>query len=207
MSQDIRKNHHDFSNILLSLGGYIFQSPMNELELKNYYQQVSHVFEKDYQHFVELSKLKNLDIPELKALIFSKMTSAINQGIPFHLEIEETIHELPLDELTLVRICGILLDNALEAAAESVEPYVHFALISDKQTQIILIINSTGNRNLTSLTQQKNFSTKGNKRGLGLSIVKELLSHHKKGVSLKTTQVEGEVHQTLIFSKETNYGH
>ncbi|WP_265455950.1 sensor histidine kinase [Enterococcus sp. HY326] len=143
MSQKIRKNHHDFSNILFSLGGYIYQKPINEPELKNYFQTVSQTFEADYQYFLEVSKLKNLEIPELKSLLFTKMMVANEKGIDFHLEIEETIQTLPLDELSLSRIFGILVDNALEAALESPVPYVHLALIDNQQDYLFIVVNST----------------------------------------------------------------
>lgn len=201
MTKNIRKNHHDFSNILISLGGYIYQSPVNERELKKYYESVTKTFEDDYHYFLEVSKLKNIAVPELKTLIFTKIMDATKKGIPFNIEIEQPIQELPLDQLSLSRICGILMDNALEAAAESADPYVRLAVIEDETTIVLVLINSTKFKDIHLMLEQDNFSTKGDNRGLGLSIVRSIIQKHSNWVTMKTTQQENEVRQTLIFKK------
>ncbi len=201
MTKNIRKNHHDFSNILFSLGGLIYQSPVDERELKKYYEAVTETFEEDYQYFLEVSKLKNIGVPELKTLIFTKLMTATKKGIPFDIEIEQPVQQLPLDQLSLSRVCGILMDNALEAAEESPQPYVRLAVIDDEACSTFILVNSTKHKDLRRLLDQEDFSTKGENRGLGLSIVRTILQKHSNKVSLKTTQHENEIRQTLIFRK------
>lgn len=208
VTQNIRKNHHDFSNLLFSLGGYIYQSPINEAALKKYFEDVTQTFEEDYHYFLEISKLKNLEMPELKTLIFTKIMAASKKEVPFDIEIEQPIGQLAIDQLALSRIFGILIDNALEAAAESDQPYVRLAIIDDEHQYVFILVNATKNNTLApAILQKENFSTKGKNRGLGLSIVQSIIQTYPDHLSLKTTQNEQEFCQTLFLKKEYEYGH
>lgn len=203
VTQNIRKNHHDFSNLLFSLGGYIYQSPINEADLKNYFENVTQTFEEDYHYFLELSKLKNLEIPELKTLIFTKIMTATKIDVPFDIEIDQPIGQISIDQLALSRIFGILIDNALEAAEESDQPYVRLAIIDDGEQYVFILVNATKNKTIApSLLQKENFSTKGKNRGLGLSIVASIIQTHSEQLTLKTTQNDQEFCQTLFLKKE-----
>lgn len=202
VTQNIRKNHHDFSNLLFSLGGYIYQSPINEEDLKKYFESVTHTFEEDYHYFLEISKLKNLEIPELKTLIFTKIMTATKKEVPFDIEIEQPIGQVPIDQLALSRIFGILIDNALEAAEESEQPYVRLAIIDDAEQYVFILVNATKNQTIApSILQKENFSTKGKNRGLGLSIVDSIVQTHSDQLTLKTTQNDQEFCQTLFLKK------
>lgn len=202
VTTNIRKNHHDFSNILFSLGGYIYQTPINEKELTTYFESVTQTFEEDYHYFVEISKLKNLAIPELKTLIFTKLMTATKRNITFEIEIEDQITDLPIDHLELSRIFGILIDNALEAALESNEPYVRLAIFEDREEYVFILVNSTNQKNVVSFVQQKNYTTKGEGHGLGLAIVKSIVQNYADSLTIKTSQKEYEFCQTLLFKKE-----
>lgn len=206
VTQNIRKNHHDFSNLLFSLGGYIYQSPINEADLKKYFENVTHTFEEDYHYFLEVSKLKNLKIPALKTLIFTKIMTATKKKISFDIEIDQTIQQVPIDQLALSRIFGILIDNALEAAEESSDPCVRLAIIEDEKHYVFILINSikeTAREPFSpSLLQKENFSTKGRDRGLGLSIVQSIIQLYPEYLTLKTTQGRQEFCQTLFLKKE-----
>ncbi|MGG5370356.1 GHKL domain-containing protein [Enterococcus sp. AZ196] len=208
VTQNIRKNHHDFSNLLFSLGGYIYQTPINEAELKKYFESITKTFEEDYHYFLEISKLKNLAIPELKTLVFTKLMTATKKNISFDIEIEQPIENIPIDHLSLSRICGILIDNALEAAEESEAPFVRLAIFEEKESYVLILLNSTKSEMLpASLLKKENFSTKGNNRGLGLSIVQAIIQSHSNQLSLETTQKDQEFCQTLIIKKERIHGH
>lgn len=202
VTTNIRRNHHDFSNILFSLGGYIYQTPINEKELITYFESVTQTFEEDYHYFVEISKLKNLAIPELKTLIFTKLMTATKRNIPFDIEIEDQITDLPMDHLELCRIFGILIDNALEAASESETPYIRLAIFEEREEYVFILVNATNRKNVVAFVQQKNFTTKGEGRGLGLAIVQSIAQNYADTLTIKTSQKEYEFCQTLLFKKE-----
>lgn len=208
VTQNIRKNHHDFSNLLFSLGGYIYQTPINEVELKKYFESITKTFEEDYHYFLEISKLKNLAVPELKTLIFTKLMVATKKNISFDIEIDQLIEAFPIDYLSLSRICGILIDNALEAAENSETPFIRLAIFEDERSYVLILLNSKKSQSIpTSLLQEENFSTKGNNRGLGLSIVQKIVQSHGSKLKLETSQKNKTFCQTLIMKKEQINGH
>ena len=101
-----------------------------------------------------------------------------------------------------------MIDNALEAAAESDQPYVRLAIIDDEHQYVFILVNATKNNTLApAILQKENFSTKGKNRGLGLSIVQSIIQTYPDHLSLKTTQNEQEFCQTLFLKKEYEYGH
>lgn len=202
LTKNIRKNHHDFDNLLISLGGYIYNDPVDMDALKTYYAEISNTFEQDYQYFSEISKLHNLKITELKTLIYSKLMTATKKSISFTVEIDEPIKKLPIDSLDISRICGILIDNALEAASDCKEPAVRLAFIVTQDTYVLMIVNTTQNFYADSSMGQDEFSTKGAGRGLGLSIVRQLIQKYMPILTLETKQQNDLVYQTLTFKKE-----
>ena len=56
---------------------------------------------------------------EIKSIIYSKIIPAIKEGINVTTNINEKITDFPIGTIDLVRILGILLDNALEACTAS----------------------------------------------------------------------------------------
>jgi two-component system, LytTR family, sensor histidine kinase AgrC len=132
--------------------------------------------------------------------------TATKKEISFDIEIDQTIQQVPIDQLALSRIFGILIDNALEAAEESSDPCVRLAIIEDEKHYVFILINSikeTAREPFSpSLLQKENFSTKGRDRGLGLSIVQSIIQLYPEYLTLKTTQGRQEFCQTLFLKKE-----
>lgn len=127
---------------------------------------------------------------------------ATKLDIPFDIEVEQPVGQMPIDHLALSRIFGILIDNALEAASESKQPSVRLAIIDDNEQYVFILVNTTKNKTLSpSLLQRENFSTKGKNRGLGLSIVDSIIQAHSEQLALKTTQNGQEFCQTLFLKK------
>lgn len=196
LTTDVRKNHHDFNNILVSLANYIYETPVNQEALISYFEKITNTFSEDYVAFFELLKLKNIRNSQVKSLIFSKAMIAKNKQIKFSVEVAEEIPEFTMDTLEFLRILGILLDNAIEGVKGENNPSVEVTIFSDKRGVVILIMNHTSQENLAKKMNEKGFTTKGKNRGLGLSIVKQLVAKNKSDIYFSIKQ-EG----TLIIQK------
>lgn len=176
-SQDIRKFRHDYINILSSLDGYLEEEDFDEL--KAYYHQsiqpTRHVFS---EHFLRLDDLQKIENSALRSIFTTKLILAQEKGLDVQLEVTEKI-QLPqaIDPVLLVRIVGILLDNAIEELIELQEGKLEVALFK-LDTDTLLLIQNTVRSAIEPLHQLKvqGFSTKGTSRGLGLSTVDELVS-------------------------------
>ena len=197
---DMRVFKHDYMNIISTLSYYIEEE--NVTDLKSYFSEnivplSSQI--KNNNHKIGL--LKNIKEEELKGLVAVKLIQAQQKGIDVFIDIADKTGLAHLDKIMLCKIIGILLDNAIEAADKSKEKRFEFAIITEENSSTIIIRNSTETENINlQKIFRKGYSSKGTKRGLGLYIVKSIISEDKK-ISLDT-QVENFIFtQKITFKK------
>lgn len=193
---EMRKFRHDYTNILASLTGYIDNNNMDGL--KNYFQKdilgLNEAFGKRNDN---IGILKNIKIIEIKGLIASKLIKAQKLNIETRVEVIDPINEININIISMCRILGILLDNAIDAAQESVDKQISIALINS-ESSVVLIVSNSVPENMAPIHKifKKGFSTKGENRGIGLSNLKEILSSYSKS-TIETKMNDGVFTQTL----------
>lgn len=193
---EMRKFRHDYTNILASLTGYIDNNNIDGL--REYFEKdilgLNEAFEKRNDN---IGILKNVKIIEMKGLIASKLIKAQKLNIKTRVEVLEPINKININIISMCRILGILLDNAIDAAQESVEKQIAIALINSGD-YVVLIVSNSVSENVAPIHKifKKGFSTKGENRGIGLSNLKEILSNYSKS-TIETKIVEGVFTQTL----------
>ncbi|MGE8203634.1 sensor histidine kinase [Heyndrickxia sp. NPDC080065] len=177
---------HDYSNILLSMRGYIENEDIEGL--RAYFHSTilkteQQTMQKN-EYFKELEKMK---IVELKGLLCAKLLKAHALNISIQVEVPETIEDISVDLMDLTRILGIFLDNAIEASLLHTHPRINIAFIHTYIDDLIIVIKNKTNQQYPNIKQlfKENYSTKGDKRGYGLYNVKQLLSRYPT-VSLNT---------------------
>lgn len=176
---DMRKFRHDYINILAAIRGFIDDRDMDGLNRyfnENIYPLNQSLTENNFK----LGKLQNIKITEIKGLIATKLLRAQELGINVNIEIVDSVEEINMEIVDLIRSLGILLDNATEAAAESERKELTLAFIV-KSTSVIIIIENTFESKEISISKmfEEGYSTKGNNRGLGLSNLKGFIDRHK----------------------------
>lgn len=177
MYSSIRSFKHDYANIMLSLSGYIEQNDM--IGLSHYYY--NHIFPLSNEvlgNNYRLNQLINIKIMEIKSLVSAKLTYAHELGINVNIEVFNPITSIPMDTLDLTRILGIFLDNAIEAALETSEPKVSFAMFKDEITTIIISNNFVDHDLAIATLHKANVSSKGANRGIGLNNAFKILSEY-----------------------------
>lgn len=173
--EDIRAFRHDYRNILSTMQHYIDQG--NTEALKEYFHQKilngTPILEVD--GFIP-GRLHRLEDDAVKSLLYTKTVAILNHEINFELEIAETVPVLPMDSLTLCRILGILLDNALEASLDSVEKLLRISIVTTDTAVLFTITNSTLPLSVpVSSLLKRGYSSKKGHEGIGLATVMELL--------------------------------
>lgn len=173
--QGIREFRHDYVNILASIEYYIEKKEFESLEkfFHSSAKRTKTIFEKDMLHVDELNKLDSLDV---KSILTMKLLAAQEQNVLVQIEADEGIKiNQGVDSVLLIRILGILLDNAIEEAATIENGKLSIGIFSVKGDTIFVIENSAREKiePLQDL-KQKGYSTKGEGRGLGLSNIAEL---------------------------------
>lgn len=174
INDSISSFKHDFDNTLTTIGGFIRTDDMEGL--KKYYYEL----EDDSQ------KVNNLYIlnPEvvnnngIYNLITQKYSKAEEKDIKVNITFLLDLSTLKMKIYEFARILGILLDNAIEASAESNEKIINITFRNDikNSAQIVTIENSYKDKNInTEEIFQKGITGKENHQGLGLWKVKKIV--------------------------------
>lgn len=173
--EDIRAFRHDYRNILATMQHYIDEE--NTEELKEYFHKtILRGAPVPADEGFTLGRLHRLEDNAVKSLLYTKIVAILNHEINFELEIAENIPALPMDSLTLCRILGILLDNALEASLESTEKLFRIAIVTAESSVLFVITNSTPPIPVpVGDLLKRGYSSKDGHEGIGLATVMELL--------------------------------
>ena len=196
MYQNIRAFRHDYSNIMMSMAGYIEENDMDGLKI--YYDKqifpIRNLLSKEKD---AVTKLHNLDIIELKSLISVKINYALEMKIEVNLEITEKIDKINMKSIDLVRIMGILLDNAIEACQECEKPSISLSIIKMKEDITFILKNSYIKQNIDySKLGSLGVSSKGERRGTGLYNIKTITNAYEN-VIMDTEYEDGYFTQLL----------
>ena len=148
---------------------------------------------------LRLGLLGNINIPEVKGLIASKVIKSQELGLDVLIDIPEKIDVINVDLVEFSRVLGIIFDNSIEAAIESEEKIIKFGIFLKNNSVNILVINSYPSEKIyVHEIFKEGFSTKGSNRGLGLNILSEIVSRHKN-IVLDTSIEEKEFIQDLCI--------
>lgn len=170
-----KKLDHDYHNMMIVLNNFVENGDI----------QGTFEFAKDllantpspYKSGIFKSQdLMNIYPIDLQQVFAVKVYEAKQMGIEVGIEVEKDIALRVENPLNSVRIMGILLDNAIEAAAHSIDKKIRIALIELTDMQIIVIMNTFPDAvDLVEIMSDLEYSSKGQGRGQGLAIVDKLL--------------------------------
>lgn len=199
MYVSLRTFKHDYANVMLSMSGYIDEEDINGLK-KYFYEKISPLSNKLSLNNTNINQLMNIKIIELKSIISTKLLYAEEIGIALNIEVTEEINEVSMDTVDLSRILGIFLDNAIEAALETPEPKLQFAVVIRNKEIVFIVSNNFFNHNIPYAILKKNQnSTKGINRGLGLYNAHTIISQYTN-VLLDTEMTEDNFTQRLALT-------
>ena len=168
-----RKIVHDYKNELIIIKSYIG----NNKKLSEYVDEII----KEQKSVKENSVIRNIDkLPRgIKGLIYYKF-SQIDESIKVNLDIVTKLDRF--DKLSskinkdVLKIVGILIDNAIESVNEESEKYINIEFSINRNLFKMKMINSCTKKIKSSNLMDVGFSTKGKNRGYGLALVKDILN-------------------------------
>lgn len=169
-SMEIQQFRHDYKNILLSLDSYIHQGDLKRL--KEYFEaKIKNTSETmlNQQLISGEHYLINIRIEELKSILIIKMQEMTYKNIQIYFEAVEPIDRIALDIIVMVRILGILLDNAIEEVVNLARKEISIGIMKNEGDVIIVVSNTcrAGPVDIQNLSK-RGFSNKGEGRGMGL---------------------------------------
>lgn len=192
LHDSIRGFKHDFHNIVQSIGGYADRGDLEGLRI--YYRQLL----QDCGRTNNLTALNPevINNPAIYNVLATKYHKADEIGVQINLGIFINLNEIEkhMNIYEFTRILGILLDNAIEAAAECENKIIHVSFRKEQNRRRLLVIidNTYKNKDINvDKIYEKDFSTKSKETnsGLGLWEVRQILKKNNN-LNLFTTKSE-----------------
>ena len=198
---EIRGFRHDYAGMLVSMQMAIDSKDLKEID-RIYNEVLVKANQKLRSDKYTYFDLNNIEDSALRSLIAQSIVYARNNDVEFTLEVKDIITRLSIDLLDLVRIMSVLLNNAVEGAAESYSKQMEVAVIKMDLETVIVIQNSC---KITMIPSEDlfelGFSTKGRNRGIGLNNVKEILDKYEN-IILETEMEDSTFRQIIRFKRE-----
>lgn len=199
--EELASFRHDYINILTSLDEGIRTSNLEEIK-KVYKNTIAPTAKVMTNQELDITKLSNILIPEVKSVLSVKITVAHQQHVNVLIDLVKPIKSLPLPHIAFIRMITILLDNAIEEAALSKEKMLQIALFELDGCLYFVVKNSCLSTAIDIQEMfQKRYSRKGKNRGYGLFSLKRIIEK-QENVSLETTFTAPYFTQTLIIKQQ-----
>lgn len=129
--------------------------------------------------------------PAVGALLLGKASQAKERGIDWRVHIEPDAPRSPLSTVDSVSVLGNLVDNALDAAADSADRWVAVAITASADGGVVLEVSDSGAGVPSDRREQifeQGYSTKpadAQGRGIGLALVRSVVTGAGGTVTLR----------------------
>ncbi|SDH40452.1 two-component system, CitB family, sensor histidine kinase CitS [Alteribacillus persepolensis] len=175
-SDDLRSQNHEYTNKLYALSGYLHLGQTKEAIQLIEEETIS----QKKQTEVLFSQIKDTTV---QAILAGKSGRASEMKVAFDVDQASHLEPLPahMSQTKIISILGNVIDNALDAAKNSLNPKVTF-FVTDIGNDVVFEIsdNGPGLPYDADILMEKGFSTKQSihhKRGYGLTIVGDTVSN------------------------------
>lgn len=196
--REVRSFRHDYKNLLSSLSQ---QAKDGELDsLRRTLLNLDADFDQRLGEKIQSStQIGNLQIPQVRSLLLSKLTAMRSNGVECRLEVLYPMETVGMDVWDFVRCLGILTDNAMEAALETEHSWIEIVLLARKNRVSLRVSNSWNEAANPNRFWEEGWSTKGTGRGLGLSGYRRILKGYPNA-SCAASWKDGVFVQELVIS-------
>lgn len=196
---EVRAFRHDYQNLLAGLALQAAQGDVEGLQrqLKDKLQYFDDHLAREIRHTTYLANVKQ---PQVKSLLLVKLAAMRQANIPCELEVVSPVSRPELETEDFLRVLGVFLDNAAEAATEADRPFVGVVLLQEENALHLVVKNtlaSTGKPNLGEMWAA-GYTTKGKGRGQGLANVRAILNRYPNAVCRSALEGELFVQQLTI---------
>lgn len=187
-AEALRAQTHEFMNKLHVILGLV--------HVQKYDQLVTYVNQIADRYQIEVGSIvRNIKDPILAGFILGKLSFAREMGCELELVEDSFLPQSANPEIVhdLVAIIGNLIDNALEAVANSENKKVELNLAYD-EGELMIEVSDQGTGIPDEIKEQifiKGYSTKANNRGYGLFLVRRSLEQRDGQMEIYSQESQG----------------
>lgn len=195
--EDLRRFRHDFKNIILSMN--VGSKDKTSKSYEELYRELSK--QKEFTSNLDgkiVSEYQKITNEPLRGLIIQKFFKAKSNGIDLNVEILDGNVDIKNDILDVIRIVGILLDNAIEETINNKFKVVNLAFIKSEDAFDISIENTLNHQIELNSIFKMGCSTKGTGRGTGLANVNAMVERDSD-LYLDTEVKDNKLKITLVI--------
>ncbi len=186
---ELRRFKHDWGNNITVIYSMLKMDKISEL--KQYVSEL--IVQSNEQKSTEIYNIKNAG---LFGIISSKINQANEIGINMMLSVVGEIENIPGVKISeLCEILGIFLDNAIEEAEKADKTVSVKLQRTDRFIELSVSNNCLEAPDMRRICQE-GYSTKGENRGIGLTIAKKIIDKYKNILHI-TTYEENVFTQTI----------
>lgn len=197
--QTIRNKQHEFDNHINAIMcmQYSIQDS-NEL-LKSQKEYCERILEEN-----EINKLLKLKAePVFIGFLYSKILLAKEKGIDTKYKIQSVSIKIVIPVYEFIELVGILFDNAIEAVEEKEKKKILIKLEMKTDNSFTLEIANISRYYANNEIEKfcnYGYSTKGKKRGIGLSRVKDIVNQHRGTLQIRNMTYLDENYLSFIIN-------
>lgn len=171
---NLRRFKHDYKNLLLALSVLLTENkvPAAQAAVNDFLKLSNQSTNHDLLHSQSLA---NISDDLIRSLIIAKTSDALAKGLKIDLEIDDSIGPLGRQQADILRILGILFDNAIDGATDSTQKQLRFAILRNTEHYDFIIQNTVKSSSIDLETiGQFGYTTKQQHSGLGLATVHQI---------------------------------
>lgn len=173
----MRAQRHDFLNHLQVVYSLLEMGESGE---------AADYLERIYRELRTVSRVLRTRVTAFNALLQVKNAACEDRGIRLEMDIRSTLEGLPLPAWELCCVIGNLMDNAMDALADRLDGRIRL-MVEDDLKGFRFTISNNGPSIPPEIREtifEPGVSTRGEGRGMGLSIVRSTLAEYGGSVTL-----------------------
>lgn len=181
LNHTLRAQRHDFLNHL--------QVVYSLMEMKEYADATDYL-EKVYGEIRSVASFLRTKSTAVNALLKVKAGACADHGVDLQLDIKSSLEGLSMPGWELCRVLANLIDNAIDALKGMEKPAICLTIAEDLRSYTFTIANNGAPipEELRESIFEAGVSTKGEGRGMGLSIVRQTLEGYGGSITCESNE-------------------
>ena len=167
----LQEFRHDYKAFLIGVKGYLDDE---DIEGARKYINELNVYSKEVLQDNNYEKIEKIKEPSIQGLLLYFIDKCKKEKVDLTINISNFPDKIPMDLIEFIRCLSIILDNALEHTTGK----IYFSIMANNYSCQITLRNSINEVVQTDDIFKRNYSTKTNHSGIGLTIFSRIMNRY-----------------------------